>query len=364
MAKSTRSLLSLIIVSLAFALLYWGGTEVLFGLRPCDSASVHSAIIEVHRGMPPKEIAKALKDQMIICSDTQFLRLGRITRSWARLKAGEYQVTSAMTPIKLFSVLASGISVPHPITLREGENTFEIAGDLDSKGLASKETLLALIKNQKFIDSLWNSLELQGPAPASLEGYLYPDTYYLNKTLTPEEILKQMVRRFKSAWTPEEGARARVLGLTRHEIITLASIIEKETGAPQERPMISSVFHNRLKKHMRLQSDPTIIYGIWSRYDGNLHKADILSPTPYNTYVIPALPVGPIGNPGKDSIHAALYPDTSDFLFFVSQNDGTHRFSRDLKEHTDAVRRFQLDPKARQGKSWRDLKKAKATPPR
>lgn len=145
--------------------------------------------------------------------------------------------------------------------------------------------------------------------------------------------------------------------MSRYEVLTLASMIEKETGAPQERPVISSVFHNRLTRKMKLQSDPTTIYGIWDHFDGNLHKADMASDTPYNTYVVPALPLGPISNPGKASIQAALYPASTEYLYFVSHNDGTHEFTRTYEDHLSAVRKFQLDPKAREGKSWRDLAK-------
>jgi UPF0755 protein len=195
----------------------------------------------------------------------------------------------------------------------------------------------------------------QNALPPTLEGYLYPDTYFFNKTISPEDMTRQMVRKFFSVWSKEFDTRATQLGMTRHQVVTLASIVEKETGAPNERPMISSVFHNRLKKHMRLQSDPTTIYGIWKRYKGNIHKRDLLESTPYNTYTVAALPVGPISNPGVEAIRAALHPAESPYLFFVSHNDGTHEFTKTFGEHTAAVKRFQLDPKAREGKSWRDL---------
>src|SRR5262249_52424466 len=159
--------------------------------------------------------------------------------------------------------------------------------------------------------------------PPTLEGYLYPETYNFNKTQTVEDMIRQMVKKFFAEWTPEKSLQARQLGLNMHQAITLASIIEKETGAQAERPLISSVFHNRLKKRMKLQSDPTTIYGIWDRYDGNLHKADLSSENAYNTYFVAALPIGPIGNPGREAIEAALNPAASDYLFFVSHNDGT-----------------------------------------
>jgi UPF0755 protein len=171
-------------------------------------------------------------------------------------------------------------------------------------------------------------------------------------------MIRQMTRHFLSFWGKEQELRAKELGMTRHQVITLASIIEKETGAPEERPLISSVFHNRLKKRMKLQSDPTTIYGMWERYRGKIHKSDLYVKNEYNTYFVTALPAGPIGNPGKEAIRAALYPSESPFFYFVSHNDGTHEFSRTFQEHNRAVQKFQVDPKAREGKSWRDrLKK-------
>jgi UPF0755 protein len=179
--------------------------------------------------------------------------------------------------------------------------------------------------------------------------------------MTQEEILKAMVKRFQSAWGPNDEQKARELGLTRDQVITLASIVEKETGAPEERPIIAGVFHNRLAKKMRLQSDPTTIYGIWSKYKGNLHKSDLLDPTPYNTYTVPALPAGPISNPGAEAIRATLNPAVHHYLYFVSKNDGTHIFTGTYEDHSKAVTQFQIDRKAREGKSWRDLKKRDAT---
>ena len=150
-----------------------------------------------------------------------------------------------------------------------------------------------------------------------------------------------MVRRFQEVFTPAWEERARERKMTVHQVVTLASIIEKETGAPAERPVISSVFHNRLQKDMRLASDPTVIYGI-KDFNGNLTRKDLTTPTPYNTYKIKGLPPGPIANPGADAIQAALYPADTDFLFFVSKRDGTHHFSKTYPEHEKAVRKYQL----------------------
>jgi UPF0755 protein len=170
-----------------------------------------------------------------------------------------------------------------------------------------------------------------------------------------------MVSRFKAAI--EEVNKDAPIKMDRHEQVTLASVIEKETGAPEERARISSVFHNRLVKGMKLASDPTIIYGMWVESHvraKNLHHSDVVRPTPYNTYAVKGLPYGPISNPSKEALRAAVAPEKTDYLFFVSQNDGTHYFSKTDKEHLAAVKRYQLNAKAREGKSWRDLKARKA----
>jgi UPF0755 protein len=144
--------------------------------------------------------------------------------------------------------------------------------------------------------------------------------------------------------------------LNKHQVVILASVVEKETGAKAERPIIAGVFTNRLKKRMRLESDPTTVYGIWSRYKGNIRKDDLLEMTPYNTYKVPALPAGPISNPSLEAIQAVLHPQSNDYLFFVSKNDGTHVFTKTYQEHVEAVNNWQRNAKAREGKSWRNLK--------
>lgn len=325
-----------------------------FTPRTEKSGAPDGAIVEIPKGgVRPHEITAQLIAEGALkpADEENFILLGRFGRFWKRIKAGEYKITPQMTPSQAFTTLISGISIAHPVTVREGENVYEIAADLDSKGLAKKGTVLKLCHDPKFLRTLKN----WDPSVKSLEGYLFPDTYFFNKTMSAEEMLHEMYRHFLSVWTPQWTARAKEIGMTRYEVLTLASMIEKETGAPSERPLISSVFHNRLARKMRLQSDPTTIYGIWDRFDGNLHKADLTSDTPYNTYTVPALPLGPIANPGKASIQAALYPATTTYLYFVSHNDGTHEFSTTYEDHLSAVRKFQLDPKAREGKSWRDL---------
>lgn len=333
---------------------FYGTRFAVFALSPLRGANASGAVIEISKGQGPKELTRMLVAQGIVRpgSEGNFILFGRITRLWKRVKAGEYKFSPEMTPIEAFRVLTSGISILHPLTIREGENIYEIANALQQMGLVSKEQFLKTVSDPKFIASLG----FKDSKPKTLEGYLFPDTYFLNKTMTSEDIVRGMYRKFSSVWTNAQEIRAHELGMNRHQIVTLASIVEKETGASDERPMISSVFHNRLKKKMRLQSDPTTIYGIWERYHGNISKADLSSQTPYNTYYVPALPAGPIANPGREALHAALYPSQSDFLYFVSHNDGTHEFTKTYNAHLGAVRKFQLDHKARDGKSWRDLR--------
>ena len=282
-----------------------------------------------------------------------FYWLGRVTSQFQKLKAGEYFIHSQQTPLEIFRILRSGISLSRSFTVPEGWNIYEIANLTEAKEFGSKKLFLELVRDPDLIAKTGLPL----PYPDTLEGYLFPDTYQFSKNQSLEQIILTMVRRFLEVWQPIWNVRAAELGFSMNEVVTLASVVEKETGDAFERPLISGVFHNRLKKRMRLQSDPTTIYGIWQRYDGNLHKSDLLEQTPYNTYAIRALPVGPISNPGKEALRAALYPEQTQDLYFVSKNDGTHVFSATLQQHNAAVRFFQMNPKAREGKSWRDLKK-------
>ena len=313
-----------------------------FPLRPNETNTV---VLEVRKGTLPNDLARQFLLNKVIEDSRSFLLLGKLTRQWKNMKAGEYRFSAAMSPLEIFSILTSGISIPHPITIREGENIYEIAADMQTSGLTTKKDFLALCKSKTFISSFGIFGE---HLPPSLEGFLFPDTYFFNRSQTLEEMIRQMVRTFRSHWGTKEDQDAKAIGMTLSQVVTLASIIEKETGAAQERPVISAVFHNRLRKGMKLQSDPTTIYGIWDTYDGNIHKRDLASKNDYNTYTIAALPIGPISNPGKESIQAALHPVESQYLYFVSHNDGTHQFSTNINDHNNAVRKYQLDPRARQ----------------
>lgn len=316
-----------------------------------DSAKI---FFEVKPG-PFSSITRELKEKGIISNRRYFTLLAKVQNQLTKVKTGEYELSKNMLPQEVLRVIVSGKMLQHAFTVQEGLNIYEIADILSGKGLIDKAEFLRLVKSRNFIK------ELVGQDLPSLEGYLFPDTYRVTKYEGARSIIKTMVKRFNKVYQ-EVSSSHPDKSLDRHNTVILASMIEKETGAGFERPLISSVFQNRLRKRMRLQSDPTILYGIMER-DGvwkkNIQKKDIRTKTPYNTYKVNGLPKGPIANPGKDSLAAVFSPKESEFLYFVSKNDGTHYFSKTYKEHTRAVRDYQLNKKARQGKSWRDLHKKK-----
>lgn len=282
--------------------------------------------------------AKLVRDKLIV-SPEKFKILGAITGNDKRVKAGEYFLSASMSPGQIISMLKRGKVHLYKMTVPEGYNIYQVAEVVEKSGFGSKKEFVAAAKNAKLMDK--NGLP---DSAETFEGYLFPDTYSFPRGIRHEEIIRVMCERFRSVYKSEWTQRARKMGFTRHQIITLASIIEKETGDARERPVISSVFHNRLKKRMRLETDPTVIYGI-KNFDGNITKKHLRERTPYNTYRIKGLPPGPIANPGIKSIEAALYPADTDYLFFVSKKDTTHQFSTNIRDHINSVRKYQLRKK-------------------
>ena len=250
------------------------------------------------------------------------------------VKAGEYALSATMSPIQIMAKLVKGEVELYKLTIPEGLNIYQIADLVAEAGFAQNSSFIAAATDAGLTRK-------NGIKAATFEGYLYPETYYFPRKVSTETILSTMVNRFWNVFDAAWQARADQLGFSIHQIVTLASIIEKETGAPFERPVISSVFHNRLKKKMRLESDPTVIYGL-RNFDGNLKRSHLETPTPYNTYKINGLPVGPIANPGTKSLEAALFPADTHFIYFVSKKDKTHQFSTNFKDHNQAVLKYQL----------------------
>ena len=291
-------------------------------------------VITIPAGQPWKTTTEALFKNGIITSPFKFNLVARLKGYDKRLKAGEYALSASMAPIQIMEKLVKGEVELYKITIPEGFNIYQIADLLAEAGFAQNSNFIEAATNAELADHI-------GINAKSFEGYLFPETYYFPKKVKVETIISTMVDRFWKVFNPAWQERADQLGFSIHQIVTLASIIEKETGAPFERPVISSVFHNRLKKKMRLESDPTVIYGL-ENFDGNLKRSHLETPTPYNTYKIKGLPVGPIANPGAKSLEAALYPADTKFIYFVSKKNKTHQFSTNLKDHNKAVRKYQL----------------------
>ena len=290
--------------------------------------------IIVEPGQGVYAISKKLHLAKIICYPMKFRLYARLKKLDTRIKAGEYLLSGAMTPSEVLHKLIKGSVVLYRLTIPEGYTMVQIADLVEKAGI---------LKSRQFLDCLQGSAllkKLQIPSP-SFEGYLFPDTYYFPRGVSSEKVVTTLVSRFWEVFKPAWRKRADELGWTVHDVVTLAAMIEKETGDPDERPVISSVFHNRLKKRMRMESDPTVIYGI-KNFDGNITRKHLRTPSPYNTYLLKGLPAGPIANPGAKAIEAALYPDNTNYLYFVSKKNQTHHFSTTIQEHNRAVRKYQL----------------------
>lgn len=308
------------------------GEEVPFSIKPGEGfASVNGR----------------LKNQKLIRSAKLFHRYAQFKSLMTSFKTGDYIVKPGMTMVQIMNMFVEGKSLTISVTIPEGRNIYEIADILkNSEVIDSTEAFLIAAKNPEFTQSL------SIPA-ARVEGYLFPDTYQFSKLMNPEMVIRAMVRTFEQQTSNLNFSHPFLKN--KHDIVILASMVEKETGAAWERPRIAGVFLNRLKKPMRLQSDPTTIYGVWETWDGNLRRRHLQEVTPYNTYRINGLPKGPIANPGLLAIQAVLEPEEHGFYYFVSKNDGTHIFSATYKDHRAAVEEWQKNPANRQGRSWRDL---------
>lgn len=322
---------------LAFlAVLVLIGTVAAYGHRaldmPVQEAQIHH-VVEIPEGASFKDVSNLLGEKGLIMSPFWFRLLGKVQDAERKVKPGEYDLHTAMRPAEILNMLITGKVIQYTVLVQEGITARQIGKLLDEARIVKEAAVARLVSDPVFI----KSLGVDGP---TLEGYLFPDTYHFPRRSKAEEVMKAMVGRYRQAYTPDLQERAAALGMTERQVVTLASIIEKETSRDEERTLISAVFHNRLKKGWPLQSDPTVIYGI-TNFNGNLTRADLTRKTPFNTYTSTGLPPGPIASPGAKSIIAALNPAPVNYLFFVSKNDGTHQFSATLGEHNRAVGRYQ-----------------------
>lgn len=290
--------------------------------------------VEIPSGIGLGEIASRLKRQGLLRNSTSLVFLATLRGQQGRIQAGEYRFEGPVSAKVLLHRLTRGDVLLHCLTFPEGWTVDQVARRLGGDGLIDTERFIQKAKDPEFAGQL---LGFQAP---SLEGFLFPETYRFPSGWEEERFLAAMVRRFERAFDPELRARAEEMGWSILQVVTLASLIEKESALPGERPLISGVFHQRLRRGMRLESDPSVIYGL-DDFDGNLRRVDLDVPHPYNTYRISGLPPGPICNPGIGAIRAALFPVDEGYLYFVSRNDGSHHFSRTYREHVKAVARYQ-----------------------
>ncbi|MDF1577197.1 MAG: endolytic transglycosylase MltG [Desulfurivibrionaceae bacterium] len=306
-----------------------------YAFMPADLTGRDEKTVVIPPNLFFTAIEKKLIEAGVIVEDRRFLLTARLMGVASSLKAGEYIFPDRPTPYRVLRELAWGARIQRPITIPEGATLAQIAEILGRGGWLAPERFLELCYDREFIGQLGYEL-------ASLEGYLFPETYLFERGgHSAEAIIRTMadqMRRVLAETGAEDGLPA--AGLDRHQILTLASIVEKETGRTLERPLIAGVFLNRLQKGMRLQSDPTVIYGI-ENFDGNLTRRHLGDLTPYNTYRIAGLPPGPIGNPGRAAIEAVMQPAAGSYYYFVSKNDGSHYFSETLAEHNRAVAKYQ-----------------------
>ena len=326
-----------IIFLLVFAWLAWGLAIPKRPPAPTQGQQSSPPTVLLHPGWSSRRIADELKNAGVIRTANAFLLLHAL--HMRRLKAGEYLFDRPENGIEVYDRIAHGDIYFHTVVVPEGFNMFDVASAIEAAGLGhAQDFLQAAQKNATLVHDL-------DPQARSLEGYLFPDTYRFTRTQSMQDMATEMVRRFRQkarelSLIPEPGAKtiSNRESLDVHRVVTLASIVEKETGAPEERATVAGVYYNRLQRHIALQADPSVIYAalLAGHYNGEVHT-DLEPQSPYNTYKHPGLPPGPISNPGEASLRAAMHPVNTNYLYFVSDNNGHHRFAATLDEHTKNV---------------------------
>jgi len=300
---------------------------------PLDPTVSTTSVFVVAPDQNFRDVAAELEVNNYIQHRYAIRLLAKLQKKDTLVMAGEYEFSPAMSPQQILDAMVEGKMILRKITLKEGITVSEIGPILEEAGVTQRALFEQTLNDPTLRE------ELKVPA-SSFEGYLFPETYRIQRNTPPRKIIQTLRNQLDTKWSEEWNVRLLELQMTKHQILTLASIVEKESGNAEEQPIVSSVFHNRLKKGMRLQSDPTVIYGI-QNFNGNITKADLQAPTPYNTYVISGLPPGPIANPGYTAIKAALYPAETPYLYFVGNGKGKHIFSENLDQHNQAVNVFQ-----------------------
>jgi UPF0755 protein len=309
-------------------------TRITHSYKGYDAAE---QFIEIPRGAGTAQIRRRLVEQGIVENEWT-LRFALLWSGKAQtLKAGEYRFDRPLTPLQVVDRLSRGDVHTRRVTFREGLTISEMAEVFEKQGLGPSADFLTAAQDASLIADL-------DPVATDLEGYLFPETYTVSRSTTARELVGAMVARFRENFPESSQQRGRADGFTVREIVTLASLVEKETARPEERPVVAAVYRNRLKIRMGMQADPTVIYALQraGKYDGNIRRADLSFDSPYNTYRYPGLPPGPIAAPGRAALDASIAPADVPHLYFVSRNDGSHVFSNTLAEHNRNVQEYQV----------------------
>lgn len=305
---------------------------------PFSGYSGEEQFVDIPPGASTREIGRRLVAAGVVEDEDVF----RASLWWSgrarELKAGEYRFDRAMSPIEVVDLVSRGSVYSRRVTFPEGLTIAEMSRIYEQRELGTAASFVAAARDVSLIADL-------DPDARDLEGYLFPETYALPRATPASRLIAMMVDRFKVSFPPELRERATAQGLSVREVVTLASLVEKETGKAEERPVVAAVYRNRLRIRMGLQADPTVVYALQKagRYDGNIRRDDLAFDSPYNTYRYSGLPPGPIASPGKAALEASVAPADVDYLYFVSRNDGSHVFSTTLAEHNRNVRRFQIE---------------------
>jgi UPF0755 protein len=304
--------------------------------RPYRGFSAPEQFVDIPPGAGPAGIGRRLAEAGVVRSALSFRAAVWLTGEGRRLQAGEYRFDQPLSARQVVDKIARGDVYVRLLTFPEGYTMRQMAALYASKGFGTADAFMAAAKNVSIVQAL-------DPEAQDLEGYLFPDTYTLSRTTTADQLIARMVARFETALTPATREQAAARGLSLRQLVTLASIVEKETGNTAERPLVAAVYANRLRIGMPLQCDPTVIYALERAglYDGNLTRENLQYDSPYNTYRYPGLPPGPIANPGRASLEAAASPANVPYLYFVSRNDGTHAFASTIEEHNHNVELYQ-----------------------
>lgn len=330
-----RRLLALLIVLALSSMLaaYWLHREL---VTPYYGAEQAEVFVDIPRGSTTGVIAGLLHDARVLHARFPFRLYARWSGTGRRFQAGEYRFAAPASPVQIAQRMIQGDVYFRLVTIPEGLTAQETIEQVSRSGLGNLGEMESMLRRTDWIRDL-------APEADTLEGYLFPDTYRFSRRTTSEQILRSMVDQFRAKIAKLSAGGSAPAGWEVGRLVTMASLIEKEAATPEERLKVASVFYNRLEKGMPLACDPTIIYALKlaGRYDGDIRKTDLKINSPYNTYIHPGLPPGPIANPGLDSLRAALDPPQTDLLYFVSRNDGSHEFSRTYQSHQTAVSRFQ-----------------------